>query len=145
MKKFIPLVILFFTILISCKCSQKAKETISNTSKLEGNWILKSIANTQLSFERVYPNKKPKLSIDFENKKVQGNTCCNDFNGKINVNADKINFLGDMAMTKMRCLNENGETIFLETLKKIDWWSMPNDTILIFYNNANKLMEFNRK
>ena len=48
-------------------------------------------------------------------------------------------------MTKMRCLNENGETIFLETLKKIDVWSMPNDTILIFLNDDSKLMEFNRK
>ncbi len=144
-KNILPFVVVFLMILISCKCRQKANIEIANISKLEGTWILHNIGNTQLSFKNLFPNNKPQLSIDVTNKKVQGNTGCNSFNGKVNIDIAKINFQGDMAMTKMRCLNENGENAFLMMLKKTQTWSMPNDSTLEFFNGESKLLKFRKK
>ncbi len=142
MKNIIPFAFVLLTVLVSCKCSQKANIEISNTSKLEGTWILINIENTQLPFENLYPSKKPQLSIDVANKKVQGNTGCNSFNGKINIDVAKINFQRDMAMTKMRCLFENGENAFLVSLKEIDSWSISNDSILNLSKGKILLLKF---
>ncbi len=142
MKNIIPFAFVLFTILVSCKCSQKANIEISNTSQLEGTWILNTIENTQQSFEILYPNNKPQLSIDVTNKKVQGNTGCNSFNGKVNIDLAKINFPDDMAITKMRCLNENGENAFLISLKNIDSWNITNDSILNLSKGKILLLKF---
>ena len=142
MKNHLIPILLLLIASISCKCVNKNNSSIPTTSKMEGIWTLKYITGQQLSFIDLYPNNKPQLSIDVINNKVQGNTGCNSFNGKVNIDVAKINFQGDMAMNKMRCLNEKGENAFLVSLKEIDSWSITNDSILNLSKGKILLLKF---
>jgi heat shock protein HslJ len=114
--------------------------------KLSGLWELNYIANTS-SFQELYPNKKPTIRFDTLNNAVSGHTSCNNFGGKLNVDGDKIDFKGPFAMTKMMCLDGkgNGENMFVETLQKVNTYTIKNDSILNFITDDTAVMRFVKK
>jgi copper homeostasis protein (lipoprotein) len=117
------------------------------TPKLSGHWELNYIANTLVSFQELYPNKKPTIRFDTINNAISGHTSCNNFGGKLNVDGNKIDFKGPFAMTKMMCLDGkgNGENMFVETLQKVNTYSINNDTILNFITGDVAVMQFMKK
>ena len=113
-------------------------------SKLAGKWELNYISDPRIAFEGLYPNKKPTISFDVVAHKVAGNTSCNSFTGALKVDGNKINFNDPMAMTRMACPGE-GETVFVETLKKNNSWSVTNDTTLNLIEGDIALMRFTKR
>ena len=111
-------------------------------SQLEGTWELNYITGPRIAFEGLYPIKKPTISFDVTNNRMSGNASCNNFNGKLNVDGNKISFKDPMAMTRMRCMDGNGENVFVEALKKIDNWSVMDDNTLKFMLGDVVLMRF---
>jgi heat shock protein HslJ len=118
--------------------------TIEMTPAINGSWELTYISGTKIAFEGLYPNKKPAINFDVANTRVSGNTGCNNFSGKLNIDGNKINLNEAMALTKMMCPGQ-GETIFLETLKKINTYSVSDDSTLNFIMGDIALMRFKRK
>ena len=115
--------------------------------KLSGLWELNYIANTLISFQELYPNKKPTIRFDTLNDAVSGHTSCNNFGGKLNVDGNRIDFKGPFAMTKMMCSDgkSNGENMFVETLQKVNTYSINNDSILNFITDDVAVMRFAKK
>jgi heat shock protein HslJ len=117
---------------------------MSDASKLNGSWELNYVSGSRIAFEELYPGKKPFIHFDVVNGKLNGNTGCNNFNGKLDVDGNKINFNSPMAMTRMFCPGE-GENVFLESLKKVNSWSVSNDSTLNFIMGDIAIMRFSKK
>ncbi|MBC8112710.1 MAG: META domain-containing protein [Verrucomicrobia bacterium] len=108
--------------------TQPTPMSVAPDLKLNGTWELNYILGRKIAFEGLYPDKKPIITFDVSNKKISGNTGCNNFNGKLNVVGNKISFAEPMAMTRMICQGE-GEKAFLEVLKSVDSYSVDENTL----------------
>lgn len=128
-------------LLISCKC-QKA----DSVSKIDGNWELNYITGPKITFDGLYPNKKPTINFNVKENHVSGNNGCNSFNGKLNVTGNKINFTQPMAVTKMMCMDGQGEQVFMSTLQKITSYDVTDDgKTLNFISGDIAMMRFTKK
>lgn len=139
------------TLFVACclftACNSTKKTTSApESSKLAGEWELKSISGPQIDFNDLYPNKKPTITFDISTNRVFGNTSCNNFNGKMNVDGNKISFTEPMAMTRMACMDGNGETVFMEALSQINNFSVSSDYKTLRLNSAdNEKLVFVKK
>ncbi|MEO7975916.1 META domain-containing protein [Flavobacterium sp.] len=112
-------------LLVSCNIF-KCKKSDAD-SKLEGTWELNYISGPRITFEGLYPNKKPTIVFDLKENRVSGNSSCNSYTGKLSVKGNKIDFTQPMVMTKMMCENGNGEQTYMNTLQKITSYSITDD------------------
>lgn len=122
MMKNILILVFLSTLLISCKCKK-----VDSVSKLEGSWELNYISGPRIAFDGLYPNKKPTLNFDLKENHISGNSSCNSFNGKLVLDGNKIDFTQPMAMTKMMCMDGQGEQVFMSTLQKITSYDVTDD------------------
>ena len=142
MKKVLFAFFITCCLLTACNSAKKTTASVPKVSQLEGTWELNYITGPRIAFEGLYPIKKPTISFDITNNRMSGNASCNNFNGKLNVDGNKISFKDPMAMTRMRCMDGNGENVFVEALKKIDNWSVMDDNTLKFMLGDVVLMRF---
>ncbi|AWK07554.1 META domain-containing protein [Flavobacterium crocinum] len=144
MKKILTLVF-FSSILLSCTAS-KSKKTDS-VSQLDGTWELNYITGPRITFDGLYPNKKPTINFDTKENQVSGNNSCNSYTGKLVVNGNKIDFTQPMAVTKMMCLDSGqGETTYMKTLQKITSYDITDDgKTLNFISGDIAMMRFTKK
>ena len=157
----LPIAALVFS-LFFIQCTQGAKKTntqsapnlidennrvnaSSDSSKLAGTWELNYITGSRIAFGGLYPNKKPTITFDVVNNSVSGNTSCNNFSGQLKVTGNKIDFTGPIAMTKMMCQDGKGENVFVETLKKVNTYTISNGTSLNFIQDDMVVMRFSKK
>jgi len=131
-------------ILMSCNASKTQKE--DSVYKLEGTWELNYISGPRIAFDGLYPNKKPTINFDVKGNRVSGNSSCNNFNGKLSVTGNKIDFTQPMAMTKMMCMDGQGEQVFMSTLQKITSYDVTdNGKTLNFISGDIAMMRFTKK
>ncbi len=121
--------------------------TMRKTSTLTGSWELDYIAGSPIAFQELYARKKPTIIFDTLNNLVSGSTSCNNYVGKLIINGQKIDFTGPLAITKMACLDSrgNGENLFLETLKRVNNYSINPDSSLNFIMGDIAIMRFSKK
>jgi heat shock protein HslJ len=139
--------LLFSAILLSClACNNSKKATSGNPdpSQLDGTWVLNYITGPRIAFEGLYPDKKPQIVFTVADKRVSGNTSCNSFSGPLVVDGNKISFDQPMALTKMACPGQ-GETVFLQTLKKINTYSISDGNTLNLIMGDIAMMRFTKK
>jgi len=144
MKKYIFTFIVTCCLLTACENSKKTTAPMTDISKLAGTWELNYISGPGIAFDDLYPNKKPTISFDIANNRVSGNTGCNNFTGPLKADGHKISFTDPMAMTRMLCPGE-GENVFIETLKKINTWSVSDAHTLNFIMGDIAVMRFTKK
>jgi heat shock protein HslJ len=144
MKKISIVLSIVFLTLMSCNST---KTTSSKTTSLEGPWELNYITGPRIAFEGLFPNKKPSINFDLKENRVSGINSCNSYTGKLNIDGNKINFTGPMAVTKMMCMEGmQGETTYMETLQKVDSYTVSEDgKVLIFMMGELMLMRFDKK
>jgi heat shock protein HslJ len=144
MIKNISILVFLSTMLISCnvfKCNKKEA-----LSKLDGSWELNYISGPRIAFDGLYPNKKPTINFNLKENQVSGNSSCNSFTGKLSTTGSKIDFTQPMVMTKMMCLDGQGEQVFMSTLQKITSYSITDDgKTLNFISGDIALMRFTKK
>lgn len=144
MSKNILILVLLATLLISCnvfKC--KKNDTVS---KLDGNWELNYITGPRITFDGLYPNKKPTINFDSKENRVSGNNSCNSYTGKLVVTGNKIDFTQPMAVTKMMCIDNQGEQVYMNTLQKITSYDITDDgKTLNFISGDIAMMRFTKK
>ena len=95
MMKKIFILVLITSILFSCKCQKT-----DSAGKLDGTWELNYITGPRITFDGLYPNKKPTIAVNTKENQVSGNNSCNSYTGKLVVNGNKIDFTQPMAVTK---------------------------------------------
>jgi heat shock protein HslJ len=142
--KQIKLFVILGCLVMGCGTSKKSVLPASDPANLEGSWVLNYISGPRIAFDGLYPDKKPNIKFDTKQNMVSGNTSCNNFTGKLNVDGNKINFTGPMAMTKMMCGNGDGEQAFLTTLQKVNTWSVSHGDTLNFIMGDVAVMRFAR-
>lgn len=119
---------------------------LDTTPPLNGTWELNLISpiGPKVNFTELYPGKIPFIRINADSLVVSGNTGCNNFNGKIKIDKKNISFNEPLAMTRMMCPG-NGETVFVETLRKVNTWTITDDSTLHLIMGDIALMRFKRK
>lgn len=95
----------------------KFTEVVDQSDKLAGTWELDYIAEPDADFNTLYAGKKPTLTINAAEKKVNGNSSCNNFSGNVKIDGNAISF-GPMMSTKMACQG-NGEQVFFKNLERV--------------------------
>jgi heat shock protein HslJ len=143
MKKIILVLILSSLTFIACKSTQS---TMKTTASLEGTWQLNYITGPRIAFDGLYPNKKPTITFDLKENRVAGNNSCNQYFGTLLVKDNTINFKdAKMGMTMMACAEE-GEGVYMQTLEKIDTYSISDDgKTLNFLMGDIAMMRFEKK
>ncbi|MET0461786.1 MAG: META domain-containing protein [Chitinophagaceae bacterium] len=134
---------IIFLSFMACNSSKKTVKD-GDPSQLNGTWILNYISGPRIAFDGLYPNKKPQLIFTVEDKRLSGNTGCNSFSGPLVVDGNKISFDQPLALTKMFCPGE-GETVFLETLKKVNTYSVSDGNTLNLIMGDIAIMRFTKK
>ena len=144
MKKIILVFIASSLTFTACKSTQS---TMKTTTSLEGTWQLNYITGPRIAFDGLYPNKKPTITFDLAANKVSGNNSCNQYFGTLIVKDNTINFRdAKMGMTMMACMDNQGEMIYMKTLKKIDSYSISDDgNTLNFIMGDIAMMRFEKQ
>ena len=144
MIKKISILVFLGTFLLSCNIF-KCKKTDS-VSKLEGTWELNYITGPRIAFDGLYPNKKPTIKFDLKENQVSGNNSCNSYTGKLKMDGNKIDFTQPMAVTKMMCIDGQGEQVYMSTLQKITSYDITDDgKTLNFISGDIAMMRFSKK
>ncbi|MGN6435492.1 MAG: META domain-containing protein [Agriterribacter sp.] len=131
-------------LLVACESSKKNSGTASGDTSLNGTWELNYITGPRIAFEGLYPGRKPVITFNTADTSFSGNTSCNNFRGRLISEGNNISFTNDIAMTKMFCEGQ-GENVFIETLKKVNRFSVTNDTTLTFIMGDVAMMRFSKK
>ena len=84
-------------------------------------------------------SKKPTLTFDTENKRVNGNAGCNRYNATYTIKDSLITF-GPALSTKMYCNNMNIEKQFLGLLKKVSYFKFENFNLVFLSTTSEKLL-----
>ncbi|MDR7210491.1 META domain-containing protein [Flavobacterium piscis] len=144
MIKNISILVMVAILVTSCnvfKCKKK-----DDTSKLEGSWELNYISGPRIAFDGLYPDKKPVINFSLVENQISGNNGCNSFMGKFVVEGHKIDFTQPMVTTKMMCMDGQGEQVFMNTLQKINTYSISDDgKTLNFISGDIAMMRFTKK
>ncbi|MCX6218278.1 META domain-containing protein [Spirosoma sp.] len=118
-------------------------QSSSSNQSLDGTWDLTYISGPRIAFEGLYPEKKPSITFDVANQRLNGSTSCNSFNGKLVVDGPKINFAQPLATTRMMCPGD-GEQTFLNVLKTVNRYSVNDNTLTLIMGDI-AVMRFVRK
>lgn len=133
-------------VLFSCNSAQNKTATKDSESKLNGTWELNYVTGPRITFDGLYPNKKPTITFDTKENRVSGNNSCNSFTGKLNVDGNSINFRDGLATTKMMCQGNQGEQVFMDALQKITSYDVTDDgKTLNFISGDIATMRFVKK
>ncbi|MDI5894593.1 META domain-containing protein [Flavobacterium algoritolerans] len=140
-------IILSLTVICLAFISCNSVKTITGkTASLEGTWELNYVTGPRIAFNGLYPNKKPTIIFDLKENRFSGNTSCNNYTGKLSVNGSTISFKEPMAVTRMMCLDGQGESVYLSTLEKSDSYSISEDgKTLNFIMGDIAMMRFEKK
>ncbi|TDD74186.1 META domain-containing protein [Flavobacterium caseinilyticum] len=123
MIKIILSLVLFCSVLISCNSVKTAN---SQKAELQGAWELNYISGPRIAFAGLYPDNKPTITFNLKEDRVSGKNSCNSYSGTLNADGSKINFKQPMMVTKMFSPGE-GENVYMNTLQKIDSYSVSED------------------
>lgn len=140
MKSLFALITLSVVLFIA-GCDSSKKASSNPQSKLTGNWELSFITGPRITFEGLYPNKKPQLTFT-GNGNVTGYTSCNAWGAAVVISNDVMKFSQGFS-TKMFCEGA-GEPTFLNMIEKVTNYSIENNTLLL-KDGELILMKFVRK
>jgi len=115
---------------------------LEEKQNLSGTWELDYISGPRIAFEGLYPNRKPTMTFNTADGKVNGNSSCNNYNATFKTDGHQISF-GPIMATKMAC-EGSGEATFFSTLEKVNSYDV-SETTLTFIMGDIAIMRFKRK
>lgn len=134
--------VIFSMAFTSCDSAKSASKT---AAALEGTWQLNYITGPRITFEGLYPDKKPTINFDLKENRVSGNNSCNQYFGALLLDGKKINFKdAKMGSTMMACPG-TGESTYMKTLEKVSNYSISEDgKTLSFIAGTIEMMRFEK-
>lgn len=130
------------TIVLS-SCSMMNRNIAEEHSNLAGKWELTYISGPRITFEGLYPENKPTLEFDLDEKRVNGVNSCNNYGGDLKVKKDNTIKFEKLFTTMMAC-EGSGEAVYMENLKKVETFKVDGST-LSFYMDDVEIMRFEKK
>lgn len=129
--------LLILTMLIGSCTSSKTNDLLFDTL-----WELDYLSGPRIAFDGLYPDKKPRITFNETTQKVSGSDSCNGYSADFTVTDDNISF-GEPGPTTMMYCGE-GEKFFLNTLKKINKYTIDNDGKLNLMIDDVTMMRFKK-
>lgn len=125
-------------LLVSCTANMTPK-----TDQLYGNtWELEYITGPRITFEGLFPDKKPEIMFNKADMRVSGNSSCNGYSTKYTLAGNQISFADPEISTMMYC--GDGEVTFLSTMKKINKYSIDENGKLVLMMDDIPMMRFKK-
>lgn len=119
-------------------------KAVENSTGLAGNWELNYITGPRITFEGLYPDKKPTIIFNLADSSASGNTGCNSYTVPVELKENNISF-GEGLATLMACEGD-GETVFFQTLRSVKTYKISDDgNSLEFIKDGVPVMRFSRK
>jgi heat shock protein HslJ len=141
MKKILLIITVLSIIFSACNCSKKSTAAVA-TTELQGSWQLTYISGPKITFDGLYPDKKPFIKFDLAEKRFSGNNSCNSYTAPLKFNGNTIDFTVPIISTEMACPG-SGEAVYMSTLKKVDRWSVEG-TMLTLSMGDVMVMKFSK-
>ena len=136
MRKITVLVFFICMSFVSCGTSKTAVKEAS----IEGTWGLKYITGPKIAFDGLFPSKKPIIAFNLAENKITGNNSCNQYFGALIMDGSKIDFKDDkIGMTMMAC-EGNGDSLYMETLNKIESYTITDEGKTLNFLIGNVVM-----
>lgn len=130
--------ILFCLVITSCSSTKK----LQSDNLYDTTWELEYISGPRIEFNGLYPDKKPQISFNKENQKVEGNNSCNGYSADFTLSGNAISFGEPGPSTMMYC--GQGEKVFLNTMKKINKFDFDGDGKLNLIMDQVVMMRFHK-
>lgn len=142
-KRLFMITLCLTSILFACKTRKNVFKS-EGLSKLNGTWQLNYITGPRITFEGLYPGKKPTLLINTSEKIISGNGSCNSYSSVLVADDHKISFKAPIAATMMSCVNGgDGEAVYFKTLEKVNAYTITDTTLNLMINDI-VLMRFSK-
>lgn len=106
-------------------------------NKLQGKWTLISFNGVELPQNKYL--KTPFLDFKSEEKHVNGNASCNNFNGAVFFDNQYIRF-SKLGVTRMMCVHENMEQEFLKEIETITKYKISDAELHLFSDDLLKMI-----
>lgn len=100
----------------------------------QGSWLVTRIKDMD-SFGR-----NPFIKIDLSQNTINGNTSCNRFSAKIDIN-DKNIKISEVSSTDMTCNHAHIESKFLDAIKNISSYTLNEEKLQLLNQNNELLIE----
>lgn len=112
-----------------------------NKSQLSANtWELEYITGPRITFQGLFPDRKPMINFTNATNTVSGNSGCNGYQTKYTLNGKMISFAEPELSTMMYC--GDGETVFRKTMTQIDQYKIESDGKLVLMMGDTVMMRF---
>lgn len=122
--------------LASCSTTKKkTSEQLYNTT-----WELEYLSGPRISFDGLYPDKKPQIEFNKATQKAEGHNSCNGYSADYTLDGNTISF-GEPGPTTMMFCGE-GEKFFLNTIKKVNTYKIDEDGKLNLMIDDVPMMRF---
>ncbi len=131
---------LFVLILTMSACSSsknKANDALFNTT-----WELEFLSGPRIAFKGLYPDKKPQITFNKTTSKAEGTNSCNGYSADYTLNGNAVSFGEPGPTTMMFC--GQGETFFLNTIKKVNRYTIDEDGKLNLMIDEVPMMRFKK-
>ena len=122
----------------------KLNAVTAEAATLNGTWELNYISGPKITFNALYPDKKPQIKFNLTENELGGNTSCNGFSCKITIDGNKISIAEPFVKTMIFCEGA-GETTFLNMLKKVNRYPVTDGNTLGFIMGDVAVMRFTKK
>jgi heat shock protein HslJ len=137
-------VLLFVSVLaLSFNSCTTMKDTTKTADLYDTTWELEYISGPRIAFEGLFPDKKPFIKFNKETNEVAGNAGCNGFMAPYTLKGKSIDF-GDQGPTTMMYCEGGGEQTFLQTIQKIDSYSIDKEGKLNLLIKDIPMMRFKK-
>jgi len=136
--------LLFVSILtLSFSSCKTMKDNPKNADLYNTTWELEYITGPRIAFEGLYPDKKPFIKFDEAAKQVFGNAGCNGYSAPYTLKGKSLSF-GEQGPTTLMFCEGGGEQTFLQTIKKVNAYSIDKDGKLNLLMNEVPMMRFKK-
>ena len=125
-------------ILMSCGTSKQSHSQLHGQS-----WQLDYISGPRIAFEGLYPDKKPTISFDKQEKRVTGMDSCNGYSADYTLNGTSIAFGEPGPTTMMYC--GDGDVVFRKAMQEIDNYSFDSDGRLVLKKGDVMMLRFSKE
>lgn len=145
-KILLPLGVIFLLI-TGCKTAKPENVQNMQAHELEGLWEVNYIMNMPKAVDELYPKMKPSIEFHMADSRVSGNAGCNQYTGAVQVEGNQIRWPeAGFALTRKMCPDMSGEELYLNTLKKVNQYSVSEDgNTLNMIMGDMAIMRFTRK
>lgn len=133
--------ILFFTGVFCSDCT--TTKNVAGHDLFNVTWELEYLSGPRIAFQGLFPDKKPYIRFNPEEKKVEGNNGCNGYSAEYTLGSKQEISFGEPGPTTMMYCGE-GEQFFLNTINKVNNFNVDKEGKLNLKMDEVVMMRFRR-